>query len=147
ALVVADEREELPASSGGRALLNLGHTFGHAIETIPHLTPTQDPADAPLNHGESVALGMVAAARTAVMMGLLSGADAAKLITVIELAGLPSRISDLPPAPEILERMLDDKKVSGGDLRLILPHGFGDVRVVEQLSRSAVLSAIRTLAN
>lgn len=145
-LVVLDEREELPSSAGGRALLNLGHTFGHAIETIPHLSPTDQAIDAPLSHGESVALGMVAAARAAVMMGLLNGNDAAKLIAVIELSGLPTRVANLPPAADVLDRMLDDKKVTGGDLRLVLPHAFGDVRVVENLNRSAILSAIRTLA-
>jgi 3-dehydroquinate synthetase len=63
AVVGRDEREEAP--QGGRALLNLGHTFAHAIETLPSLSPDGDLNKAPLQHGEAVALGLVAAARCA----------------------------------------------------------------------------------
>jgi len=142
--VVADEREELPGS-GGRALLNLGHTFGHAIETLANVSPTDDLADAPLMHGEAVALGMLAAARTAFELGTLDGDSVSKIVAVIELAGLPTRVRGLPSPTEILARMMDDKKTTGGDLRLILPFAIGDVRMVEHLSRAAVTSALRTI--
>ena len=143
--VVADEREELASSTGGRALLNLGHTFGHAIETLAGVSPTDDPNDAPLMHGEAVVLGMIAAARVAYGMGVMRQEELSKIISTIELSGFPLRVFGLPPVEEILARMLDDKKVSGGELRLVLPHALGDVRVVSDFSRIAVTSALRTL--
>ncbi len=141
-LVADDEREEKPASKGGRALLNLGHTFGHAIETLPDAAPAGAPSESPLTHGEAVALGMVAAARTAVSLRLFSGSDSAALIGAIKQAGLPIAATGLPSAWAIWDRMLDDKKASGGDVRLVLPHAFGDVRVVEHFGSLAARTAL-----
>src|SRR5439155_21423634 len=64
-VVESDEREEAEGAHGGRALLNLGHTFAHALEPLRALTPDGDPARAPLRHGEAVALGLVAACECA----------------------------------------------------------------------------------
>ena len=114
-----------PLERGERAVLNLGHTFGHAIETIP---------GADLLHGEAVAIGMVAACRCAVVRGLLAVADADRIERLIERAGLPTRLPSSLSAPEsageIRRRMGFDKKVDGERLRLILPNAVGDVRIV-----------------
>lgn len=124
-----DEREE--ASEGGRALLNLGHTFGHAIETLPllHLptpqrdanTPASERQPANLQHGEAVALGLLAAATCARELNLCSQALVERLRTMLESAGLPTSVGGLPPNAELIERMSHDKKVRGGQLRLVLP--------------------------
>jgi 3-dehydroquinate synthase len=114
-----------PREKGDRALLNLGHTFGHAIETLP---------GGALLHGEAVAIGMVAACRCAVARGLLQASAADRVERLIARAGLPTRLpSNGGPADvgaEILRRMGFDKKAERHALRLILPCGIGDVRVV-----------------
>ena len=113
ALVVADERE-----SGARALLNLGHTFGHAIEAGAGYGAWL--------HGEAVAAGIVLAARMSHRMGWLTGQDCERIERLFIRAGLPVRA----PAALAPERMLDlmaaDKKIRRGRLRLILLRGIGD---------------------
>ena len=114
-----------PLERGERALLNLGQTFGHAIETLPGLD---------ILHGEAVAIGMVAACRCAVAVGSLPTEVADRIERLIARAGLPTRLpagSSCPnPSAEIRRRMGFDKKVQGATLRLILPHAIGDVRAV-----------------
>jgi 3-dehydroquinate synthase len=115
AVVAADERE-----SDSRALLNLGHTFGHAVEAgLSYGTWL---------HGEAVAAGTVMAARLSQRMGLLSPADTKRIESLLSRAGLPVR------APALgVERYLDlmglDKKVEGGKLRLILLKRIGEAFV------------------
>ncbi len=87
AIVETDEREQAASSAGGRALLNLGHTFAHAIEPITSLN---------LKHGEAVALGLIAAATTAEALNLYK--DAATIRTAVEAAALPTSAT-LPPHP------------------------------------------------
>jgi 3-dehydroquinate synthetase len=128
AVVAADEREQ--AATGGRALLNLGHTFAHAIEPIASLTPTGNATDAPLRHGEAVALGLVAAAGAGVEMGLIDAEDAERVRARVRAAGLPDRIGGLPSKADLIDAMWDDKKVAGGDLRLVVPDGPASSRVV-----------------
>ena len=114
-----------PHEQGDRALLNLGHTFGHAMETLPGVG---------LLHGEAVAIGMVAACRCAVARGVLGASDADRVERLIARAGLPvclpTDAGSTDAGAEILRRMGFDKKVDRHALRLILPHGVGDVRVV-----------------
>ncbi len=148
-IVEGDEREEktsaLPpggAVEGGRALLNLGHTFAHAIETIEHLSPDGDPANAPLQHGEAVALGLVAAAETSHALGMLSAADTRAVRISVERLGLESRILGLPPDDQILASMSHDKKVEGGRLRLVLLESLGRAKVVEDPDLEAVRAGI-----
>jgi 3-dehydroquinate synthase len=143
--VVDDEREEKPSDQGGRALLNLGHTFGHAIETLPQVSPDDDPANAPLHHGEAVGLGLVAAAATSAAMGLLGAGDAAAVRSAVESAGLPTRVRGLPPDEAILAAMAHDKKVLGGRLRLVLPVSIGEARVIENPPRAAVVAGIEAI--
>jgi 3-dehydroquinate synthetase len=138
AVVAKDEREEL--DQGGRALLNLGHTFGHAIETIPGLSPDGDPANAPLQHGEAVALGLVAATVASESAGRGEPGLRAGVVSLLESAGLPTRIGGLPGAPELLARMAHDKKAVGGRLRLILPVAPGRAAVFDDVPESAIVA-------
>jgi 3-dehydroquinate synthase len=106
-VVAADERE-----AGGRALLNLGHTFGHALEAelgYGHWL-----------HGEAVAAGLCMAADCSRRLGWLSTAQVARIETVVRAAGLPTAPPPATPATRILELMQRDKKVAAGALRLIL---------------------------
>lgn len=143
AVVLRDEREE--EASGGRAILNLGHTFAHAVETLPALSPDGDLNKAPLHHGEAVALGLVAATAAAHAAGLctpdLCGQVAAALLT----CGLPTAVRGLPPSEDVLALMAHDKKAQGGRLRLVLPIGPGRARVVEDPPRDVVLAGIQAM--
>lgn len=136
-----------PRHDAGREALNLGHTFGHALEAMQHLSPDADPAHAPLHHGEAVALGLVAAAATAEAIGQLPPDSTARVRRLLDAIALPTRVADLPDDATILAAMMDDKKVMGGRLRLVLPwRELGRVRVAEDPPREAVaagLAAIR----
>jgi 3-dehydroquinate synthetase len=123
AVVGTDEREELPPEQGGRALLNLGHTFGHAIETIPNLSPDGSSQHAPLHHGEAVAIGLLAAAHCSHAAGLCSADVPSAAQAAIHAAGLPTKLANLPNSDELIAWMAHDKKVVGGKLRLVLPTG------------------------
>lgn len=145
-VVAGDEREEAPDTVGGRALLNLGHTFGHAIEPIPGLTPDGDPAHAPLLHGEAVALGLVAACAAAEHLELSAPGTRQRMERLLSAFGLPIRIAGLPDDATLLASMAHDKKVTGGRLRLVLPSGLGRAEVVSNPPEAAVragLAAIR----
>lgn len=149
AVVGTDEREEAEDRTGGRALLNLGHTFGHAIETMPGLSPTANPKDAPLQHGEAVAIGMVCAARAAELLKLMPTGFVDELRTLLGHAGLPVKAHGLAekhtPA-DVLTAMGDDKKVIGGKMRLILPRGEGRCTVVADAPREVVVQAVEAIA-
>jgi len=120
-IVAADERE-----SGVRALLNFGHTFGHALEAETGF------GDA-LLHGEAVALGMVLAFDFAVRLGIASGQDATRVRRHLERMGLPSELSAVGltnKADALLAHMGRDKKVRDGRITLILPRRIGDAYVM-----------------
>jgi 3-dehydroquinate synthase len=127
AVVKGDERELSPA--GGRALLNLGHSFGHAIETLPGLD---------LLHGEAVALGLMAATTCSAAMNRCPKALPDEVKAVLTKAGLPTQLQGLPPDDQLLARMAHDKKVEGGSLRLILPLGTGRSMVVRDPSAAQI---------
>lgn len=152
AVVAGDEREQAPAEGvphtgkPGRAVLNLGHTFAHAIETLPDLSPTSSSMDAPLQHGEAVALGLIAAASAGVSAGLTDLALPDRLRNALRTAGLPVAVTGLPANDDLVARMLHDKKVTGGMLRLVVPKGNGACVVVTNPPLAAVhagLDAIR----
>ncbi len=143
AIVAGDEREE-STGDGGRALLNLGHTFAHAIEPLPDLALGQ--SHITLLHGEAVALGLRAAAACARRAGLCPAGLPAALDEALAACGLPHEVSGLPPSAALLQRMSHDKKVLKGRTRLVLPLGEGRARVVENPPVEAVragLDAIR----
>lgn len=131
AVVRGDEREEADADAGGRALLNLGHTFGHVLEAVPSLSPDGEPEHAPLTHGEAVALGLVCAAAAAHAMRLATKELADAVRVAVERLGVETHIVGLPPAAALTERMHDDKKVQRGRLRLVLPTALGHARVID----------------
>jgi 3-dehydroquinate synthase len=131
--------ERDPLERGERALLNLGHTFGHAIETEQgYGSPHNDN----LNHGEAVAVGMVLAARLSASLGLAASADTDRLTALLQSYGLPTAI---PPglAPEaLLARMRLDKKNLAGRLRLVLWRGIGRAEVVPDVDENRVLAVL-----
>jgi 3-dehydroquinate synthase len=132
-IVARDEREK-----GERALLNLGHTFGHALEAATGYSDR-------LLHGEGVAIGMVLAFRLSVRLGLCSGQDAQRFTEHLKAVGLPSRIGDIPgPRPQtelLIEHMGHDKKVKDGQLTFVLVRGLG-----QAFTSSAVpLEAVREI--
>lgn len=143
-IVGSDEREE--ASDGGRALLNLGHTFAHAIETIPGVHPEGFPAlPPPVRHGEAVAIGLAAASRLSLRLGLIDRAYAAEVVEALAASGLSARALGLPRTEEILGRMRSDKKVQGGRHRLVLPCGRGRARIVEDPDEALVSRTIEEM--
>jgi 3-dehydroquinate synthase len=128
--------EEDPFEKGVRALLNLGHTFGHAIENVMDYAGVQ--------HGEAVALGMVAAGRLANKLGKFPDASLRRMIALIGRVGLPTSIGGLDP-DKTYAAMFTDKKVSAGKLRLILPTSVGSAEIAVGVAPQDIESAIRSL--
>jgi 3-dehydroquinate synthase len=144
-VVASDEREEASDEKGGRALLNLGHTFGHAFETLPGLMGQPGSLPGGLQHGEAVGLGMIAAAHAAAFLQLCPPAFATRLTSLIALAQLPTTVSNLPSNEKIVERMLHDKKVVGSVLRLVLPKGAGGASIVRNPPMQAVEAGLNSI--
>jgi 3-dehydroquinate synthase len=137
-VVASDPLELAPDNTGGRALLNLGHTFAHAIETISTLSPTVSLADAPLKHGEAVALGLVAVSHTSDHLGLFPAAQVKSIAGLLESLGLPVKVDGLPPQAELMQRMRHDKKVIADHLRLIVPVAGNHARVMRDVPEDAI---------
>ncbi|MBB2684112.1 3-dehydroquinate synthase [Rhizobium sophoriradicis] len=135
-VVVADERE-----NGQRALLNLGHTFGHALEAATAYDSRR------LVHGEGVSIGMVLAHEFSARMNLASPDDARRVARHLQAVGLPTRMSEipgeLPPAEVLMEAIAQDKKVKGGKLTFILTRGIGQSFVAHDVPASEVISFLR----
>jgi 3-dehydroquinate synthase len=116
-IVAGDEREE-----GDRALLNFGHTFGHALETETGFSSR-------VLHGEAVALGMVLAFDFAAKLGLVAAQDGLRVRRHLAASGLPTRLEEIGlagiPADRLLGHMSKDKKVRDGRITLILPRRIG----------------------
>jgi 3-dehydroquinate synthase len=124
AIVGRDERE-----AGERALLNLGHTFGHAVESAT--------AYRQWLHGEAVGAGLVMAAAMSQECGLMAAADSARVRRLVERAGLPVRIASVTPAVA-LDHMRTDKKVLDGRLRLVLLRRIGEAFVSSDYPMAAL---------
>lgn len=135
-VVVEDERE-----LGRRALLNLGHTFGHALEAATQYDSKR------LVHGEGVAIGMVLAHEFSARLNLASPDDAKRVESHLKAVGLPTRMSDIPgdlPGAEVLlDSIMQDKKVKGGKLTFILTRGIGQSFVADDVPSSEVLSFLK----
>ncbi len=125
-VVAADETEQ-----GRRQILNYGHTFGHAVESLT--------AYRRFRHGEAVAIGMAAAARMAEGMGLLASGDRRRIEGLIVRAGLPVKLPRDFTAEQYLEAMAHDKKARSGVLTFVLPSAIGEVQL-QALSPSRLLS-------
>ncbi|ANM06149.1 3-dehydroquinate synthase [Rhizobium phaseoli] len=135
-VVVADERE-----NGQRALLNLGHTFGHALEAATAYDSRR------LVHGEGVSIGMVLAHEFSARMNLASPDDARRVERHLQAVGLPTRMAEipgeLPPAEVLMDAIAQDKKVKGGKLTFILTRGIGQSFVADDVPASEVISFLR----
>ncbi|MBA4782870.1 MAG: 3-dehydroquinate synthase [Rhizobiales bacterium] len=130
AVVMADETEQ-----GERALLNLGHTFGHALERATGYCDR-------LVHGEAISIGMVLAHRFSARMNLASPDDASRVENHFRAVGLPTEVSDIPGAPiaadDLMNHIAQDKKVSRGTLTFILSRGIGKAFIANDVPPSAV---------
>ena len=129
AIVAADEREQ-----GVRALLNYGHTFGHALEALTHYQRWK--------HGEAVAIGSVIATRLGVILDRVSEADAARTAALFAAYDLPTTIPADITTADILDKMQLDKKTRGGTLRLVLPQRFCDSGIDSGVAAETIRQAI-----
>ncbi len=111
-VVEQDEKE-----GGLRAILNFGHTIGHAVETV---------SDFALAHGECVAVGIVGAYKLALKLDMVDEDVVVQVIGTLEKAGLPVKLTGFD-VPKVYETMFHDKKVKGGKLTFVLPKGIGEV--------------------
>jgi 3-dehydroquinate synthase len=132
-IVAADERELAP--DGGRALLNLGHTFGHAIEQVTRYGAYL--------HGEAVAVGLAAAARLSHKLGRIAAADVARIEAVIAAHALPARLRAPLGLDDLMAAMSRDKKVRAGSARLIVLKAVGAAEVLGNIDPALVESSWR----
>ena len=135
--VAADEHE-----TGERALLNLGHTFGHALEAACRYDPRR------LVHGEAVSIGMVLAHEFSAAEGLAPTADAERVRKHLGEAGLPVSISQIPgasfAADELMSHIAQDKKVQGGRLTFILTRGIGRAFIARDVQPDRVRAFLQS---
>ncbi len=134
-VVARDEYE-----GGQRALLNLGHTFGHALESRCGYGPD-------LLHGEGVAIGMVMAFDLSVRLGLCSGQDSVRVRRHLDTVGLPTRPGQVKgydwAVDDLVARMASDKKVMNGKLTFILARGIGDAFVTQDVPVDALRETVK----
>lgn len=124
--------EEDPFERGRRAVLNLGHTFGHALEQVSHYT---------IRHGEAVAIGMVAATQMSTAMGCCAPDLLPRVERLLDRLGLPTRAPGYA-AGDVLAAMGHDKKRAGKTLRFVLPRAVGDVFVADSPGDDRVRAAV-----
>lgn len=134
-IVARDETEQ-----GDRALLNLGHTFCHALEAATGYSDR-------LLHGEGVAIGCALAFELSARLGLCSQEDPSRVRAHLKAMGMKTDLSDipgdLPPAQELLDLMAQDKKVVDGQLRFILARGIGEAFVTADVPSEKVLEVLQ----
>jgi shikimate kinase/3-dehydroquinate synthase len=140
-IVALDETEQ-----GERAILNLGHTFGHALESLTRFDSAR------LVHGEGVAIGMAMAFRFSRKLGMCSGQDAGRVEAHLQTVGLPIRMQEIPnfhvSKAEMAAVMRHDKKVVRGRLTFILARGIGQSFIARNVEESDVSAFLDTeLAN
>ncbi len=128
-----DVVERDPKEKGERALLNFGHTIGHAIEKM---------SDFSLFHGECVSLGMVAASYISMKKGYLTAENVADIEQTLKRYGLPIEVSGYDP-DEVLAATKNDKKMSGGKVKFILLKNIGQAFIDDSLSDEEILEGIR----
>lgn len=131
-VVIQDEKE-----SGLRAILNYGHTIGHAIESLTGYRQ--------FNHGEAVGLGMLAAGDIAVDRGLWDQVSADRQRSLVEKAGLPTRVREPLDPAAVLAALQTDKKVKAGKVRFILPTQIGAVTISDQVPPETVVRSLQGL--
>lgn len=135
-IVAMDEKE-----SGVRALLNLGHTFGHALEAETGFSDR-------LLHGEGVAIGMMLAHRFSTKLGLCSAEDTAQVEKTFSTLGLPTSLAHIrnsrPSSDVLVDHMFQDKKVADGKLTLILTKGIGKAFIAKDVDPAAIRDFLNT---
>lgn len=131
-VVSKDEKE-----AGLRAILNYGHTIGHAVESLTGYTV--------VNHGEAVAIGMVAAGQIAVELGLWDAKSCNRQTALIQKAGLPTQIPGIINLEDILVALQSDKKVEAGLVRFVLPTQIGAAIVTDQVPTNTIRNVLRQL--
>jgi len=131
-VVQEDETEQ-----GRRAVLNFGHTLGHALEALTGYTTYR--------HGEAVAVGMVFACRLAVRLGLLDEAAADRVEKLLVRAGLPVSVPAGLSAEDLLVSMHHDKKVLAGRLTFVLPTALGTMEILRDVPEEAVRAALKEI--
>lgn len=138
--VKIDIVEDDPYERGRRAVLNLGHTVGHALEKLGHFD---------LRHGEAVSVGMTAAARIAASMGRADPSVSRDLEATLTAWGLPTscRVPEWPQfqADAIWQAMAHDKKRRGDTLRWVLPLAIGEVTIADDIPREVVIDTLREM--
>jgi 3-dehydroquinate synthase len=132
-IVEADERET--ATEGGRALLNLGHTFGHAIEQVTGYGVYL--------HGEAVAVGLCAAARLSERLGLIGAGEVARVDRVVAVHDLPVRLRAPLPLDSLTAAMGRDKKVRAGGLRFVVLRALGEAATLGGVDPALAAAAFR----
>ncbi|MDD5698359.1 MAG: 3-dehydroquinate synthase [Victivallaceae bacterium] len=128
-IVSRDERE-----GGLRAILNYGHTFGHAVESLSNFS---------IAHGAAVAMGMAAAAELAVLLRKIPGNYAERQNSLLRTLGLPVRIPPGLEPEKIYAAMLHDKKAVGAKVKLVLPVAEGAVAIIDDLDSKLIIRAVR----
>lgn len=131
-VVSKDEKE-----SGLREILNYGHTIGHAVESLTGYRV--------INHGEGVAIGMVAAGQIAVEMGLWDQESCDRQFALIEKAGLPTRLPDEMDIEAILTALQSDKKVQLGKVRFVLPTAIGVAITTDQVTSDMIRNVLQKM--
>ncbi len=129
-VVARDERE-----SGVRAILNFGHTIGHAIETVTGYRR--------FLHGEAISIGMSAVGEIATEMGVLGRDEALRIRELLQMYRLPVHFPDDLDISEIIEAMEIDKKARRGRLRFVLPESIGRVRIIEDVDREIIRKVLK----
>ncbi|MFZ5649095.1 MAG: 3-dehydroquinate synthase [Bacillota bacterium] len=129
AVVREDETEQ-----GRRAVLNFGHTVGHAVESLTGYSVYR--------HGEAVSVGMAAAARMSEKMGLIERKDRVRLESLLTRAGLPVEVPMDLDRKEMMNSMRRDKKVISSRLTFVLPDSIGSVRIVRDVNEDLILSCL-----
>jgi 3-dehydroquinate synthase len=124
-----------PFEKGRRAVLNLGHTFAHALERL---------AGFQMRHGEAVATGLVCASNLAYDKGLCSDAARGRVVALLEQLELPTHLPDFPP-DQIWAAMFTDKKRAGDTIRFILPRDIGRVDIFTDIDRQDVVTVLQQM--
>ncbi len=133
ALVVSQDEKE----SGLREILNYGHTIGHAVESLTGYRV--------VNHGEAVGIGMVAAGKIAVALGLWSPAECDRQLQLIQKAGLPTQLPPGMSIDAIVSALQTDKKVKAGQVRFVLPSRIGTVQVTDQVPTAVIHQVLQQM--
>lgn len=131
-VVSQDEKE-----AGLRAILNYGHTIGHAIESLTRYRG--------VNHGEAVAIGMVAVGHIAQSLGYLTAQSNQRQTALIEKVGLPTRLPSGLDLDQIILSLQSDKKVQAGRVRFVLPREIGAAFVTDEVTSSDVIAALKQM--